>query len=204
MSGFAEWRVVCLDSIELKPDPLVFGNQAEWRDWLEMNHNRMVEVWLLIRKAGSRGGGLPLDMAVDEALCFGWIDGKMRSKDSKGYILRFSPRRPESLWSIKNRERAERLIKEGRMAESGLACVRRSQESGRWQSAYTSRVEPELPEDLRVALQADTAAGVGYQGWPNNMKLQAVMWIIQAKRTQTRQRRVSKVVACAREGRNFP
>lgn len=117
----------------------IFSCLMEWHTWLADNHLQKTEVWLQIKKAKSEIAGIRLDEAVEEALCFGWIDSRMYSQDSDRFILRFSPRRPGSPWSLINRTRAEALIAAGRMTEAGMKTVREAQANGHWQTAYTSK-----------------------------------------------------------------
>lgn len=114
---------------------LTFANAGEWRAWLEAHGREATEAWLVIQKQRSKQPGLRYEGAVEEALSFGWIDGLLNALDEDNYLLRFSPRRPEGVWSITNIERAERLIREGRMTEAGLARVQQARESGQWQAA---------------------------------------------------------------------
>lgn len=177
---------------------LVFGNAPEWRDWLERNHRTATEVWLRIRKVRSREPGVTLEAALDEAVCFGWIDSRMFSQDTDGFLLRFSPRRPDSPWSLRNRHRAERMEKEGRMAEAGAESVRAARVFGTWDAAYTSLVPPEVPGDLASALADDPEAAAGFDRWPNSLQLQYVHWIGQARTPATRDRRIAATVDQAR------
>ncbi len=174
------------------------SNSAEWRHWLYQNHRQAKEVWLEIRKVNSSQGGVTLSEAVSEALCFGWIDGKMRRLDSESYILRFTPRQSGSLWSRINRQRAEALLAAGRIEPAGLAAIQEAKATGHWQSAYTSLEKPYCPADLSEALQAEPAAVINFNNWSNSDQLMATSWIEQSKRSQTRQKRIKAVVAAAR------
>jgi uncharacterized protein YdeI (YjbR/CyaY-like superfamily) len=173
---------------------LEFRDGAGWRRWLEENHSAEDGAWVIIYKKGSKEEGLRYREAVDEAVCFGWIDGGMRSLDGERFRLWFSPRRRGSVWSLLNRERAERLIGAGLMAEAGLRAVEEARESGMWDAAYTSRVEPEVPDDLMEALKEDGEAWRNFEGFSNSAKLMYVHWVESAKREGTRARRVSEVV----------
>ena len=170
----------------------------EWHDWLAENHDRAEQAWLEIKKVNAGEKGILLADAVSEALCFGWIDGKMYSLDADSYILRFTPRKPDSLWSKTNRQRAERLLAEGRMTEAGLAAIRQAKATGHWQAAYTAKEKPAMPADLEAALQSDPVARRNFDDWSNSEQLQAVVWIGQAKRAQTRQKRILETVERAR------
>ncbi len=178
---------------------LTCADAREWRGWLEGHHAQEADVWLRIRKAGSPEPGVTLQEAVAEALCFGWIDSWMYSQDEQGYVLRFSPRRPDSQWSLLNRTLADTLIAAGRMREAGMAAVHAAQANGRWEAAYTSRTAPEIPADLADALADDPEAAAGFDRWPNSRQLQYVFWIGQARTAETRRKRVRETVraACA-------
>jgi len=114
----------------------------EWRRWLHENHSKENEAWVIIQKVRSPNEGLSYEEAVDEATCFGWIDGKMRRLNDHEFTQRFSPRRPRSIWSRINRNRAERLIEEGRMTGAGLRAAEEAKRNGRWEKAYTFREPP--------------------------------------------------------------
>jgi uncharacterized protein YdeI (YjbR/CyaY-like superfamily) len=173
---------------------LEFGDRAEWRKWLEENHSAEDSAWVIIYKKGSKETGLRYREAVDEAVCFGWIDGGMRSLDGERFRLRFSHRRRGSVWSLLNRERAERLIEAGLMEEAGLRAVEEAKGNGMWDAAYTSRVEPEVPHDLLEALKENEEAWENFEAFSNSAKLIYVRWVEGAKREGTRARRISEVV----------
>ncbi len=182
-----------------EPGGVDFSDREEWRRWLHENGSTQDGIWVVIQKKGSRKTGLRLEEAVDEAVCFGWIDGGMRRVDGDSFVLRFSPRRRNSIWSLRNVERVERMIEAGRMTEAGLEAVEEAKRDGRWESAYTSRVEPEVPEDLEQALRESPEAWENFKGFPNSTKLQYVHWVVTAKREKTRLRRISEVVRRAAE-----
>lgn len=177
---------------------LVCENLKEWHDWLEANHDKEVQVWLQIKKAKSTENGVRMEEAVDEALCFGWIDGKMHSLNDDHYILRFTPRKAGSIWSMTNRKRAESLITEKRMRESGMEKIQEAKKSGRWQSAYSSKEKAEIPNDLLEALEADPVAHSNFNAWSNSQKFQAIWWLEESKQPKTRENRISKIVEYAR------
>ena len=178
---------------------LDFKDRAEWRRWLEQNHPVEHGAWIIVYKKVSRREGLRYEEAVDEAVCFGWIDGGMRSLEGGRFRLWFSPRRGGSIWSLSNRERAERLMEAGLMAEAGLRAVEDAKASGMWDAAYTSRVEPEVPKDLMEALRQDRGALRNFKGFSNSAKLMYVHWVESSKRKETRARRIVEVVRRAAE-----
>ena len=171
-----------------------FLSGDEWRRWLSDNQSEAPEIWVVIQKKRSKKLGLRYEEAVDEAVCFGWIDGKMNRIDEDSFILRFSPRRKNSIWSRLNRERAERMIAAGRMAEAGLTSIEEAKSNGRWDSAYSSREEPDVPEDLEAVLRRSPPAWKNFNEFPNSTKFQYVHWVEDAKREKTRLRRIGEVV----------
>jgi uncharacterized protein YdeI (YjbR/CyaY-like superfamily) len=129
-------------------------DQRAWRRWLSANHDRAEGVWVKCAKKGSPTPSVTYDEAVEEALCFGWIDGQIRRFDEHFYLQRFTPRRPRSKWSQLNREKATRLIEEGRMQPAGLAQVEAARADGRWEAAYPAQSQATVPDDFQHALDA--------------------------------------------------
>jgi len=119
-----------------------FLDPGEWRHWLEVNHSQDEAIWVVIQKVKSTNPGIKYDEALDEALCYGWIDGKMRRIDDNEFIQWFSPRRRNSPWSRRNRDKVDKLIAEGRMTDAGLTEIVKAKGNGRWEAAYTSREPP--------------------------------------------------------------
>lgn len=126
---------------------------AAWAHWLGANHARSAGVWLKIAKKGSPRVTVTQTEAIDEAVCFGWIDGQLGRHDAHFFLQRFTPRRSRSKWSAANRERAERLIAEGRMRPAGLAQFRAAEADGRLDDAYPSQSKAAIPEDFETALR---------------------------------------------------
>ena len=139
-------------------------------------------------------GGISYDKALEEALCFGWIDGKMRSIDEEKYKIRYSPRRERSVWSKLNKEKAEELIESGKMTDAGLVKIEDAKKNGYWDNAYTNRNAEELPLDLRDALMQDKDAWYNFQRFANSYKNNYIDWINMAKSDETRKRRIEEVV----------
>jgi uncharacterized protein YdeI (YjbR/CyaY-like superfamily) len=132
--------------------------QDDWRNWLADNHASTDGVWLKLAKKSSPDRTVTQREAIEEALCFGWIDGQGRSYDEHFYLQRFTPRRRRSKWSQINVEKAERLMAAGRMHRAGLAQVEAAKADGRWESAYPAQSQAQVPDDLRRALDANPAA----------------------------------------------
>ncbi len=179
-------------------EQLYFNNRDEWRTWLEQNHATEKEAWLVHYKKHTGKPGIPYEDAVEEALCFGWIDGLLRSIDSEKYALRYSPRKRNAIWSEANRKRAERLIRQGRMTEAGLIKISQAKESGEWQNA-TSREMLEIPPDLAKALAADEVAGLNFKRLPPSRRKQLIWWVTSAKKEETRRRRIDEIVRLVKE-----
>jgi uncharacterized protein YdeI (YjbR/CyaY-like superfamily) len=172
---------------------LVFADRGAWRAWLQNHHHDATEAWLVIYKKGVREGAMTLNDAVEEALCFGWIDGKLKSLDDEKYSLRFSPRRADSVWSMTNIGRVERLIETGRMTEAGLEKIAQARESGQWQAAIRREQTDVIPPDLEEALRQADAVDA-YRDLTDSRKKQLLHWLFTAKRPETRQRRVAAIV----------
>ena len=190
-SGFPkEWLSLC--------------NPQEWHDWLAQNYNQKEQVWLKIKKAHAAGDGILLAEAVEEALCFGWIDGKMYSLGEESFIIRITPRRSGSVWSLVNRKRAEALMEAGRMTEAGLASIQVAKASGKWQAAYSSKEVPELPAELKQAFLTVPSAREHFEAWPTGEKAHYLFWIAQAKRPETRKKRVAETLERAKSKKDHP
>jgi len=175
------------------------ADRAAWRAWREEHHATDRAVWLILLKKGVAGVRLTLDEAVEEALCFGWIDGRLRRIDDRRHMLRFSPRRPDSVWADSNKARVEKLIAAGRMTEAGLAVVRVVKERGTWEAGGDRRLD-ETPPDLEEALAASSAAADRWRAWPPSHRRQYVHWVLDAKRPETRARRIAETVRRAAAG----
>jgi uncharacterized protein YdeI (YjbR/CyaY-like superfamily) len=169
----------------------------QWRAWLDENHAGEKEAWLVIQKHHVARAGVSYEEAVEEALCFGWIDGRMKSVDADTYVLRFSPRKRRSIWSASNQKRVESLIAQGRMTEAGMAKVREAKENGEWEAAIRRENTSSLPDDLRAALAGNASAQANFERLPPSQKKQFLYWISTAKTEETRQRRIRKTIEMA-------
>ena len=175
-------------------DALSFRDRDEWRSWLAKNYCTKDEVWVYIWRKRSKEAGLKLEEAVDEAVCFGWIDSKMKSLNGDRFILRFCKLKSASVWSKLNRNRVERIMKSGRMTEAGFVSVKEAKRTGKWDKAYTSKVSPIVPEDLVEALRLNPPAMDNFTHLSNSAKLQLIIWIEEAKRSETRKKRINACV----------
>jgi uncharacterized protein YdeI (YjbR/CyaY-like superfamily) len=173
---------------------LDFRSRDEWRSWLEKNFDKESSAWLRIYKKKSGRKGVTLEESVEEAMCFGWIDGKLRRLDGESFMLRFSPRKARSVWSKINRERAERLMGSGRMTAAGLAKIEEAKKSGFWDGAYTNKVRDDVPVDLKEALMRDKRAWENFENFANSYRNMYIGWVDNAKTAETRRKRVKKIV----------
>ena len=171
-----------------------FQDRSQWREWLQVNHAGAAEAWLVITKAKYRGQGLGLSAAVEEALCFGWIDGVLQPVDEAHYLLRFSPRTPKSIWSISNIRRVEALITAGKMTAAGQEKIREAQENGEWEAALRRERVDEIPPELAAALEKVPGALRAYRAARVSQKKQWIYWLQTAKRAETKERRIHKIV----------
>jgi len=175
-------------------NPLHFTNAAAWHAWLAENSERASEAWVVHFKAKSPRPGLRYPEALTEALEYGWIDGKMKSIDADTFMLRYSPRKPKSVWSKQNRDKVEQLISSGKMALPGLAAVEASKASGNWDKAYSDRTAEPLPDDLQAALRGEKAAAFNFERFPVSSRNMYIRWIAQAKTVKAWSSRISEVV----------
>lgn len=174
---------------------IVVADKDAWSEWLEANHKQNASVWLLLaKKAGTARTRLRYAEALQEALRFGWIDGQARRVDDSAYFVRFSPRRPQSLWSKRNVGYALALIEAGRMHPAGLAEVERAKADGRWERAYDGPAAIEVPEDLTVALADNTKAAAMFEVLTSQNRYAILHRIHNARRPETRARRIAEFV----------
>jgi uncharacterized protein YdeI (YjbR/CyaY-like superfamily) len=176
-------------------DELLVPDAAAWRAWLEEHHDTSPGVWLVLHKKGGNATTLTYDLALDEALCFGWIDGQAGTRDGESYRQRMTPRRPRSRWSARNVEHVARLEREGRMHEAGRAQVRAAQADGRWEQAYGSATTAEVPEDLAAALAVDPRARAMFDVLTSTNRFAVIYRITSVKRPETRARKIATMVA---------
>lgn len=171
-------------------------DRAALRKWLEQHHERETGIWLIINKVASGKAKLAYDEIVEEALCFGWIDSKPRSLDDARSMLWLAPRKKGSNWSRINKERVESLIRSKRMTPAGLRKIEAAKKDGSWDAL--NDVESLLvPDDLAKALAAYPNAGAYFDAFPRSVKRAILEWILNAKKAETRQKRVTETAALA-------
>jgi uncharacterized protein YdeI (YjbR/CyaY-like superfamily) len=179
----------------------LFASQANWEAWLEQHHASVPGVWVKFAKKGSGVQSVSYGDAVESALCFGWIDGQMKSLDERFYLQRFTPRRRRSSWSKVNVDKATALIEAGRMRPAGLAEIERAKADGRWDAAYEPPSKITVPEDLERALDANPKARAAFDALDSQNRYLILYRVHGAKRPETRARRIAQFVEQLAEGR---
>lgn len=179
---------------------LPFASPAEWEEWLENNHAESEGVWIKMAKKDAGIESIHYPEVLESALCFGWIDGRREALDERYFLQRFTPRRPRSKWSRINREKAERLITHGRMRPAGLAEVERAKADGRWEAAYEGQRRSAVPDDLRRELDARPEAKAFFAELSSQNRYAILYRLQDAKRPETRARRLAKLVAMLEAG----
>jgi uncharacterized protein YdeI (YjbR/CyaY-like superfamily) len=171
-----------------------FASKSAWEKWLSRHHETSPGLWLELAKKGSGLASVSYGEAVEVALCYGWIDGQAASVDAKWYRQRFTPRRPRSKWSQINCSAVERLHAEGRLAPAGLRAMQAAQREGRWAAAYASPRTMAVPEDLQVELDANPRARSFFDQLDSRNRYAILYRLQDAKKPETRQRRLEKFV----------
>ena len=177
---------------------MLFETVPRWESWLSENDDH-VGVRLTIRRKASTAPGITYDEALDSALCFGWIDGQVKSLDADYFLQVFTPRRPRSVWSQRNVETIARLTAEGRMRALGIEQVERAQADGRWDAAYRQK-GTQIPDDLQTALDASPAAKATFAALTAQARFGIVFRLLALKRAETRARKIETYVAMLARG----
>jgi uncharacterized protein YdeI (YjbR/CyaY-like superfamily) len=172
----------------------LFKDRKEWREWLEKNHKIKDGVWLIHYKVKLKKESVSHKEAVEEALCFGWIDSKLKSVDEDRYILRYTSRKGKSVWSKINKDAAEKMIFEGKMTEAGFEKINIAKKQGLWESAYTNLIKERMPSDLKKAFLKNKEAWKNFKNFANSYRNSYIGWVKGAKSDETRKRRIKVVV----------
>jgi uncharacterized protein YdeI (YjbR/CyaY-like superfamily) len=171
-------------------------SRQEWRDWLTENYDKSSGIWLVYFKKHTKKPSVIYDEAVEEALCFGWIDSIPRKVDDERSKLLYTPRKPKSVWSKPNKERVKRLIENGLMTEIGLKKIEQAKLDGSWDTLNASD-NLEIQEDLLQAFEANNIAFENFDKFSDSVKKSILSWIYGAKTTETRAKRIAETVSMA-------
>lgn len=189
---------------EAKPLPVkTFSSTEKWNSWLSKNHSASEGIWVRMYKKGTGKKSINYAEALDEALCYGWIDGLKKSFDEESWIQKFTPRRKRSMWSARNKEHVARLIKEERMTAAGLKEIELAKKDGRWERAYDSAKNMEVPADFLRQLKKNKKAFEFYKTL-NRANLYAIGWRLQtAKKPETREKRMIILIDMMKDGKKI-
>lgn len=177
---------------------LYVKDRDEWRSWLEQNYSTVKEVWLVFLKKQTGKPSIPYDDAVEEAVCFGWIDSLIKKLDEDTYARKFTPRTGKVGWSASNRARAEKMIEQGRMAEAGLRTIEEAKTIGNWieeRGTYDQRRRWEMPSEFADVLAANETARNNFERLAASHRMDYIGWIATAKRSETRIRRAKEAIS---------
>ncbi|CAN5256140.1 YdeI family protein [soil metagenome] len=177
-----------------------FSSPSDWKAWLEEHHALSEGLWLKLAKKGSGVDSVTYGEALDVALCYGWIDSQKAGLDVRFYLQRFTPRRGRSKWSKINRDKATELIERGEMKPTGLREVELAKADGRWEAAYASQSKATVPDDLQRELDANPAAKTFFADLDSANRYAILYRIEEAKRPETRRRRIAKYIGMLERG----
>jgi uncharacterized protein YdeI (YjbR/CyaY-like superfamily) len=176
-------------------------NRSEWRQWLKENHRSSIGIWLIYYKVKSGKSSIRYDEAVKEALCFGWIDSKVNTIDEESYKQIFTPRKAKSVWSKLNKQYVEELIEQGLLTQAGKEKIEAAKQDGSWNllDAIEALI---LPDDLEEALAVNEMAKKYFEAFSNSAKKNILFWITNAKRPETRIKRIEQTILSAAQNKN--
>ncbi len=179
---------------------LYFAKRDQWRNWLSLNFAGETVVWLIFYRKETLRPTISYDAAVEEALCFGWIDGIIRKIDTAKYARKFTPRKDSSNWSALNKKRADKMIKEGKMTDVGLAKIRAAKKSGLWNQDARSEISLDMPPEFAAALARSKKAKDNFYGLAPSYRRHYIAWIAIAKRPETKKQRIDESIVLLQRG----
>ncbi len=184
------------DSKMLKDIPvMLFQTQKAWATWLDTNHTKSSGVWLRLAKRASAIKSVSYSEGVEAALCYGWIDGQKESYDESSWLQKFTPRSDRSIWSKINREKAQELIKGGKMKRAGLQAIENARQNGRWEAAYDSPSGASVPSDFQAELDKSPAAKAFFLTLNGGNRYAILFRLQTARRAETRARRIQEFIS---------
>jgi uncharacterized protein YdeI (YjbR/CyaY-like superfamily) len=173
---------------------LAFATGSEWKQWLNKNHKLSKGIWIRFYKKGSGITTVSYDEVLDEALCYGWIDGQLKKYDEQSWLHKFTPRRTRSTWSKRNIGHVTRLIKQGRMENAGLKEIEKAKQDGRWENAYDSTGNAKIPDYFLKELSKNKNANDFYNTL-NKVNVYSITWRLQtARKPETREKRMKAIL----------
>jgi len=175
-------------------EELHFVSRRDWRSWLEANHAKKKAVWLIFYKKHADKPNVTYDGAVEEAICFGWIDSIMKRVDDEKCARKFTPRRPDSNWAESNKKRADKMIVQGRMTNAGLELVNRAKQKGQWNPNPKPKKDFFIPEYIEHALRSSGRALTSFNKLAPSHRRQYIGWVDSAKKEETRRKRLAEVI----------
>ncbi len=178
----------------------LFRNRNEWRKWLDRHHTSENDIWLVYYKKHCNKQSISYEEAVEEALCYGWIDSKVKRIDDEKYMQKYTPRLEKSNWSKSNKKRVERLVQNGRMTNAGISVIEKAKKNGSWDRLNDIDAEPEIPGDLANALDKNTRAKHNFENFAPSHQKQYLWWLKSAKKTETRKKRLLEIVKRCNKG----
>jgi uncharacterized protein YdeI (YjbR/CyaY-like superfamily) len=180
---------------------LYIKTRREWRKWLQKNHNKKNELWLIFYKKETGKPTIDYESAVEEALCFGWIDSIVKKIDEEKYVRKFTPRKNNSVWSESNKKRVKKVIKEGRMTEFGMEKITAAKKSGAWNKKIKMpEISEAIPKDFVTALKKNKIAKRNFERLTPSNKKRYLMWINSAKKDETKTRRIKETIEVLKSG----
>ena len=182
---------------------LPFESKKKFTEWLAKNHDKSAGVWMNLAKKATGIPSVTYAEAVEVALCYGWIDGQAGSFDDKFWLVKFTPRRPKSIWSQINTKRVEQLIASGEMKPSGLKAVEAAKQDGRWDAAYASQKNISVPADFQSALSKNEKAKTFFESLTGSKRYAFLFRIETAKKAETRMKRILQFVEMLEKGETF-
>jgi uncharacterized protein YdeI (YjbR/CyaY-like superfamily) len=178
-------------------------NRVQWRKWLKSNHKKNNGIWLIFYKKHTDISTLEYGEAVEEALCFGWIDSIIKKIDEDKYVRKFTPRKPKSKWSPLNKKRVNKLIKAGLMSEQGLAKVKDAKKLGTWNGEYGPNISLDMPEEFKNALSKSKKAQEYFNSLAPTYRKHYIGWIATAKRDVTKKKRIKEAISLLKQGKKL-
>ena len=182
---------------------LYITNRDQWRDWLSGNHASQAGIWLIFYKKETSRPSIAYEAAVEEALCFGWIDSIIKKIDAERYARKFTPRSVKSIWSQLNKKRANKMIRQGRMTEVGLAKIKMAKKTGLWDKDDRPRISLDIPPEFAKALARNKKAKESFDKLAPSYRKYYIGWITVAKRPETKKRRIDESIALLEKGQKL-